>query len=783
LTILHLSDLQFGRNHRYPKGKDSYQTLFAKLADDLAYLADTHEVAPNAVVVTGDMAQCSKLDEYKQAAEFFEKLLAKLKIGKQRVVIVPGNHDVNWNLCKGARETAAGRGQPFEEPCFAKFENYQDFFNQFYDGRHTFDEEHLFQVYPFPDERVLIAGLNSCMRESEEEADHYGWIGVDQARRAAETLDEKDPDRQCLRLAAMHHNFTSGSNLDNENLRDADEIRPALEKADFCLVLHGHRHAAGVEQRKSVKARFPLTILATGSAGLDCEALPDHPNQYQVIRLGNRGDVTLHMRQYSARAFGLAGEGKWVADPGVEEQGGIVPFDLGLPKKPKPTRARTPRSGFDPALKRFLAFLREEVRFVPLRGVGSQLKAPLELEPIYVSLRAVPSHFERDTARPKPREVQQVEEMEIGPALEFAEKHGYRGLVILGDPGSGKTTLLKWVALCLAQGKPKKETGLPSQRTPIFLPLRAVKAFGQSMADVLQAHYGAPELDLPAGFFAQLLRSRKCLVLLDGLDEVATPERRQEVGRWVERARKAYAGSLLVVTSRFAGYKGDARLPDHFLELHVRDFSDDDVKRFVREWYRQVETKQRGDAPQWQAEARSRADHLIRELSREDNQSLRDLAVNPLMLQILCLVHRTRERMPVRRTELYAKCMDVLLQEWDEAKELDVALTAAEARQVLRPFALWLHEEEGRTHADKEDVKQILLPELRRVKKDLTEVEEQLDRVLTSVRDRSGLFVGHDVTRYGFQHLSPTSAVRSRKMVADFFRGNGCRLSGRGGGG
>ena len=96
----------------------------------------------------------------------------------------------------------------------------------------------------------------------------------------------------------------------------------------------------------------------------------------------------------------------------------------------------------------------------------------------------------------------------------------------------------------------------------------------------------------------------------------------------------------------------------------------------------------------------------------------RELARNPLMLQILWLVHRTRGAMPQRRAELYEECVKVLLQKWDEAKGLEVFLTATEARQVLRPLALWLHEQEGRTFAGEQDVRRVIRPHLARVRRE-----------------------------------------------------------------
>ena len=59
LTILHLSDLQFGKNHRYPDGEGSFNSLYAKLAEDLDELAEKRALRPTAIVVTGDIAEWS----------------------------------------------------------------------------------------------------------------------------------------------------------------------------------------------------------------------------------------------------------------------------------------------------------------------------------------------------------------------------------------------------------------------------------------------------------------------------------------------------------------------------------------------------------------------------------------------------------------------------------------------------------------------------------------------------------------------------------------------------
>src|SRR6266478_2710248 len=64
ITILHLSDPQFGRNHRFGNlaagdPDAQFDTLLQRLKDDLDLLIDKQGVKPQIVVVSGDLAEWS----------------------------------------------------------------------------------------------------------------------------------------------------------------------------------------------------------------------------------------------------------------------------------------------------------------------------------------------------------------------------------------------------------------------------------------------------------------------------------------------------------------------------------------------------------------------------------------------------------------------------------------------------------------------------------------------------------------------------------------------------
>jgi predicted phosphodiesterase len=343
-VILHLSDIQFGRHHvdkekRPPlyDGEQAYDDQLAKLKADLKRLEEWVD-KPHLIVVSGDLAEWGEETEFQKVEAFLDGLVQHCKLLRSRVVMTPGNHDINRDLCAGARLDAKARHREFRPPYFQKFEFYQNFFNRFYrsDPRDPnplnapeFTEE-LFVVYSYPELGILIASLNSCVQESELPEDHYGWVSVDQMTRAVQRCDEIDPERKMLRIAVMHHNFQGDSDCDNENLRDADDIRYALLKGGFRLLLHGHQHKPKAEV--SGHPGLFLHVLATGSAGLDGEVIPDNARRYQVIVIAGE-KVKVYCKRFDEQKSDETGTGCWVPDLGPEDFGagkGSVTMEFSL---------------------------------------------------------------------------------------------------------------------------------------------------------------------------------------------------------------------------------------------------------------------------------------------------------------------------------------------------------------------------------------------------------------------------------------------------------------------
>ncbi|MEM7305778.1 MAG: SUMF1/EgtB/PvdO family nonheme iron enzyme [Planctomycetota bacterium] len=439
------------------------------------------------------------------------------------------------------------------------------------------------------------------------------------------------------------------------------------------------------------------------------------------------------------------------------------------PVQPK-TRTTRPRD-LDAEVARYLRTAESAYKHLALAGFETRVRVPIQLEDMYVPLdamidaRAYDEGVFGSAAEAEAKlagHAREHNQIPLTEAFRSAQTLGERrGLVLLGDPGSGKTTHLKRLLLWLVREGPAS-IGLPEGMVPVFLPLRNLRDLEAGLDAFLEEELANPHLLLDPGFGRRLLERGNLLLLLDGLDEIADPQDRAKVARWIEAAIDAHPTARFVVTCRYAGYADQAKLDARLLELHLRPLTGEQASDFIHNWYSIVETSLASDQEQARVVAKERASALVTRLSQPDFRARRvfELTRNPLLLTGICLVHRDRKTLPSRRADLYDECINVLLERWRTAKELGVSLEAKAARRVLQPVAYWLHEKEGRTKATAEE----LAPT---IQDPLTRIGGKIDsaaKFLRTIRDESGLLTGWSGEQYGFLHLGFQEYLAARHL-------------------
>ncbi|WP_067825620.1 TIR domain-containing protein [Nocardia inohanensis] len=192
VSILHVAGPRFGRTSALDETAFDPETLQSQIRGAVGELVDQRVPAPDLLVVSGDLTESANLNEFQSAATFLRGLRVLLKLEPGRVVVVPGNHDVSKALCQAyILECEANNRRP-QPPFYRKLELFERMFGEVYRGLDdlVFDGAQPWTLFPIPELRVVVAGLNSTLAATHLEDDNYGFLGDPQSLWFAEQLRE-----------------------------------------------------------------------------------------------------------------------------------------------------------------------------------------------------------------------------------------------------------------------------------------------------------------------------------------------------------------------------------------------------------------------------------------------------------------------------------------------------------------------------------------------------------------------------------------------------------------
>ncbi len=414
---------------------------------------------------------------------------------------------------------------------------------------------------------------------------------------------------------------------------------------------------------------------------------------------------------------------------------------------------------------RYVAALAAAHRYLKLVGIhGREGIPPPLLREVYVSLRMGGAGTGLDEART----------VSITEAFSV-----HTCLLILGEPGAGKSTLMDWLTLVFANRISHPTLRRGRDLLPVFLPLRNCVGDQRPLHELMGDPALLPmNIHPPKSFFLSALERGRCLVLLDGLDEVIDERQRASAANKINELVRTYPDNHYVVTCRTAGWK-EGLLTGDFARLYVRDFDDADIVRFIGGWYRAVRTRQvalRGDLStddrllemkQAEEKAEKESARLLEALNR--NQSLYRLARNPLILSLIALVHYRRTRLPQGRVKLYQECLEILLETWDnEDKELEIVGPSLGAKEaILREIAYYFHSR-GLAEMERRELKSLIAPLLLRL-----DCPTDAAETLRQIEERSGILVSRGINRYVFAHRTLQEYLVARVLASSPQRARG----------
>lgn len=353
ILILHLSDLHFGPNSRFHD--EDPKELGQKFCKALEKERVKREISAKIalVIVTGDITERAKSEEYKNAMDFFEILAQELGIDHKRFIFVPGNHDVYWLACKRVEldqeESNFSDEELRKRMDSEKFQNFKKFLEEFHgipQNQNGLDLRYDGFIYNLDDLKLSVAGLNSSEIESHRKDDHRGLISKNQAQSLMNKWHE-DEFNSWLKIIAIHHNPAptvpesvkdgirylkklgeegklKGEDVerfasDAVGLEGRENLKRVAEDCRVQLILHGHHHAAEQEVWPWHGQSGMTHILSAGSWGLIPDDLTrNQPNNLQLILLNpEKKELQSWILVYDprVRTEGTVALGNFTSDP------------------------------------------------------------------------------------------------------------------------------------------------------------------------------------------------------------------------------------------------------------------------------------------------------------------------------------------------------------------------------------------------------------------------------------------------------------------------------------
>jgi len=437
-----------------------------------------------------------------------------------------------------------------------------------------------------------------------------------------------------------------------------------------------------------------------------------------------------------------------------------------------PAPAASEAKWADAAKARYLAWLEVECGFIQLDGLpaDTDLSATrMKLERLFVPLKAVLLRESDDH-----RQIRKKEKDKVRPVGNILSKAAR--VAILAAPGGGKSTLLK--RLAIAYGFPARRTevddALPHREwLPLLLRCRELRDRAHrpllELLHDLSSHAGMSDAERAA--FRQILQEAlqrgTALLLVDGLDEITEEGARRTFAAHLRTFTAVFPQAALVVTSREAGYRlVSGVIAGACNQVRVAPLNEADVVRLCESWHAEVV----GSSAKVRSEARQLAETIW------NNERIRSLAENPLLLTTLLVVKRWIGELPRNRAALYREAIRVLLRTWNVEgyTPLDEDETLAQLSYVAC----------GMMQQGIQQVGQKALLRLLQEARHELEAELQFSVIapaqfIERIEYRSSLLmqVGHGLTEnelqpvYEFRHLTFQEYLAARGLVEEQYPG------------
>lgn len=295
--ILHISDIHFGTDYGFPAIKAPDQKPLIDHLDE--YINYEKDISIGLILISGDLTSRGDVNQFfQQVINFLNLLCEKFSLTKEKIVIVPGNHDIPLTNA--------------DKTNYSHEETYKAFLNQFYGEKKEISGINTFLL---PDNiKVDILRINS-IRLREEHESNFGYVGWDDYPRIIQ--ESGISKNKSVKIALLHHHLLPVPNeeaLDSLGefgsvsvTVDSGKVIEGLQNYGFQIVLHGHQHVPGLNkvgrgrrEEYNLVLDKELYLLGAGSLGAKVDRLSGHmrDNSFSILKI-QESNIEIEAMQFN----------------------------------------------------------------------------------------------------------------------------------------------------------------------------------------------------------------------------------------------------------------------------------------------------------------------------------------------------------------------------------------------------------------------------------------------------------------------------------------------------
>jgi hypothetical protein len=308
IHLLHLSDLHFTEDI-------SPDTKLQWLLQDIRFGNCLGFNKIEYLVISGDFTVKGNEAGFDQARQFILRLMSELSISEECCILVPGNHDIEYDMC------------PYGLKGFSEL-----LFNKIVKTTYPLEPDKQAKSYLYINDCIQFITLNSGWqierlnpKRASINPDALAYIlnKAEKERQDANNRRELAESRKLLRIAVFHHPVTHLEAMRNQNFIEH------LRQNNVQLILHGDIHEINREISKGWE-KTKVQIIGAGTFGAKVDDRPESiPRLYNLLEIKkDLGLIRIHTRQQ--RKIDGPWEG-WYEWPDPSNSDGHLPyFDITL---------------------------------------------------------------------------------------------------------------------------------------------------------------------------------------------------------------------------------------------------------------------------------------------------------------------------------------------------------------------------------------------------------------------------------------------------------------------